>query len=202
MKRPRPIRTSILISIILLGLTTCTNNTSALKFHSDTPDTADIYVQDCKNYTKELNLKSLSDGADSLELRIWYSNGLFIGDDHLLLIKLQDGQQNAFVYKFWRNGFPTRRKIDSCIVKSIQLKEGFLDRLKQEKIFDLPSPDNIPNFKYRHDDGWTWIIEFATKDSYRFYYYTAPNIYAKDFTEFAQMVKIADILKNELNFPH
>lgn len=204
----------IFFSICFLG---CKPEDDAIKadFLIDKPDSLDIIYTVSKHEINNLNLRDLEIGVDSLVLRIWYEEELWIGGDYMLDIKIdKDGRKNGFLYRYWSkqvdysemrgdNIYELFAKIDSFIVKNVVPKSGwdnFLKQLQRENIYDLPSENNIPGFKSRHTDGYTWIVEVATKNSYRFYYYGTPYIYAKEFRECAQMIKITETLWKEFGF--
>jgi hypothetical protein len=188
----------LVVSSFLFG---CNDvNKKVIKFKKDIPDSMEYSYNIHKMEVQNLNLTNIENGTDSLEIRIWYRNELFIGVDYILIVSIKQNHTNGFIYRYWRKDFGL---IDSFKVKNVLPKSSwynFFKKIEKERIYELPSADKIPNFKYRHTDGYSWFIEIAMKSSYSEYSYSNPEIYAKEFPECEQMNRIAKILWEEFEY--
>lgn len=160
-----------------------------------------------RNLRRELNLKNLELGADSVEIRI-YEDGALWQPDRLIVIKNESGVWNSTLITYWtRTASQTERQFDSTvfwnqyyneIVDSSETKNlnpdcswnNLIDSLKLYKIFNLSSQEEIKGFKDNVNDGISYHFEIATKNQYKFYTYHCPDVYNDDDNK-----KVTKILK-------
>lgn len=147
-----------------------------------------------RNLRRELNLKNLELGADSIEIRI-YEDGALWQPDRMIVIKNESGIWNSTLITYWtRTASQAERQFDSTdfwnqyyneIVDSSETKNlkpdcswnNLMDSLLVYKIFTLPQQEEIKGFKNNVNDGISYYFEIATKSKYKFYTYHYPDLY-------------------------
>lgn len=140
----------------------------------------------------KLSLRELKHGYDSLAIRFWYSQ-----------FKVN---QNYIVEFFYKHDSLVGKKVtystgawyfDSAIMysalkiipQSVNEKRLTISKLQFDSITSyfkipfLPNMHNIPNLIDNVADGNSYGIEVATKNSYRFYEYTNPELFKEQFKE-------------------
>ena len=87
------------------------------------------------------------------------------------------------------------------LAKSISPLSGwdrFSDSIEKSGIKNLPTEGDIKNYKYRgFVDGHGYVIEVATKNSYRLLRYNLPELC--DYEECKKVMRFLNMLKNELS---
>jgi len=153
-------------------------------------------------------LNKLENGTDSFELRLWANVEVSTGGQIFVIKKINNNWTclNYFYikserkfgkdYKNWMNSFT----VDTFWVKKKQPKtdwDTFLKSIKKENIYELPVQSDIKDWENIVTDGFTYYVEYATKDRYKFYYYNCPDVYENEFKECKQMTNILDIFNKE-----
>ncbi|MGZ8544304.1 MAG: hypothetical protein ACXWV0_03365 [Flavisolibacter sp.] len=209
--------------VILFLLIACSNQTPAAKeasftFYPENPELVNFYdgwkeslVKDCRM----LNLPVLFSGTDSFELRIWYWMA-FDPHKRVLRFKLDSlGWKGTNYYSYSmtvkdQDGnnlkAPDPLKIGSEIflAKSIIPTSGwknFADSIEISGIKTLPTEEDIKNYKNRTFlDGHGYIIEVATKNTYRLLRYNLPDIC--DYEECKKLMRFIAMLENEFSMDY
>ena len=193
------------------------------KINLDIPDSSDLAYKFHNARVNELNLPNLELGIDSFELRLWkYYEPYNINE---IIVIRKDSKKKwweGYYYRYWdidiiselevqrgnkffedeisKNSPEVYTLIDSLNIKKENPKSGwdiFLNEIKKEKIYELPNQKKIPNYKHSTFDGLIWEIEIGTSDSYKYYSYENPQVYAEKFWQCKQMIKIAEIFERE-----
>jgi len=203
------------ILIIISFLTSCSRQTisdsnlskidsSKLKFNDSFNSLLNETIND---YSHQLKLESLKNGFDSLQIRIWFDYSI-VPERRLFIIKRKKSKWIAISYKMTLNldstyqvdSLKTIDKFKSIKMEELKPKNGwnnFMNKLLSLKITTLPNSEEIKGFESDMDDGILYMIEIATKDKYRFYYYENPEELKDKFWQAKNLVDIIQLIKSE-----
>jgi len=163
--------------------------------------TRDIFYERKKQAEKQLKLRSIESGFDSLQIRIWYDYAL-LNNKRLIKIEKNDKTWKAELYDFTvYSSYKNTETIATYKVKPIIPKSGwhdFITKMVEFKIMSLPNMNDIPGIHDDWDDGVTFNIEIATKDQYRFYSYHSPDNFKDKFWQAKEMTNILNLISTEL----
>ncbi|MBO9632759.1 MAG: hypothetical protein J7578_06540 [Chitinophagaceae bacterium] len=177
---------------------------------------ADTFIRDIPQYRTSpsmmhlktnieslLNISSLENGFDSLEIRIWYAYALT--DKEQLVIIKHTGTQwaaqiNTLTFHYGNNN-------DSILSISKQSVDRFprsgwdslMLNLKNLDFFILPDHKQLQNY-HTGTDSDAITVEFATKNTYRIYTYIQPSRYTTTFKEAVKIENIMDLIEREFEF--
>ena len=210
------VKSKLIITFIAsLFLFACNSNQliDQPKFILEIPDTSkthrpDIFYEVKKNAVDELSLNVLENGTDSFELRLWAKVEVLTGGQVFVIKKIKnkwtcmhyeyietEGKFNPDLYKLL-----TSFTIDTFWVNKLQPKtnwDNFFKAIEKENMYNLPVQSEISGWKSNVGDGYTYYVEYATNNKYKFYYYNCPDVYENDFKECKQMTNILDIFHKE-----
>ncbi|UTW60819.1 hypothetical protein KFE98_12370 [bacterium SCSIO 12741] len=200
---------------LLLGLITCSCQSSnkeveAIPMEDSTHAQPNLYALAHQKATQELNLNILREEVDSFELRLWAKVEVMIYGQ-VLVIKKVDGKWTCLDYRYtesqkeWVNElsaeeYVTRFSIDSFSVTKREPQSNwnqFFNNMQEQQLFTLPDQRNIPNWQNRVTDGYTYHVEWATKDNYQFISYNCPDVYQNDYNECLRMTEILEVFDRE-----
>jgi hypothetical protein len=136
-------------------------------------DAGHYSYQDAKSIGKFLNLDSIENGYDSLQIRLWIYPALLNRRD-LYLLKRAKGRWSAMHYVVAVESESEADRIryilkDSATVAPMSGWNQFIETVYALDIITLPNMEQIPINDNIYDDGWNYSIELATKKFYRFY---------------------------------
>jgi len=209
-------KTTLLIIIAIL-FASCIKEplTRSSKFVMELPDTSlthepDIFYEVKKIAANELNLNLLENGAEPFELRLWTKMEVTNGGQ-VLIIKKINNQWTCVDYRYLETytpvkdqksivDFVTNFSIDTVWIKKKQPKSGwrnFFTAIHKNKIMDLPVQSQIPGWVNHVTDGYTFYVEYATSNRYKFYWYNTPYVYEDDFSECRYMNNIIFLFNKE-----
>jgi hypothetical protein len=203
----------LILSILILFSCQHKTDTNKQRFTLEIPDTSkthypDIFYESKKKVVDELKLNRLENGADSFELRLW-ANVEVTNAGQIFIIKKVKKQWTCLHYFYlkkegnWNSDIikmATNFTIDSSWVETEHPKtnwNSFFKAIKKENIYELPIQSDIKGWKPIVDDGFTYYVEYATRDKYKFYYYNCPDVYENEFKECKQMTNILDVFYKE-----
>ncbi|MEO8146236.1 MAG: hypothetical protein ABI723_01300 [Bacteroidia bacterium] len=165
-----------------------------------------------KNIRRQLNLKNLELGVDSIEIRIYQQGGW--NPNHVIIIKNENKIWSASVISYHTHllseneiQFDTTSDtnqffhlvVDSAEFENLIVKSSWnnlLDSLQFFGINTLPSQQDIKGFEDRSDDGIEYHFEIATKHRYKFYTYHCPAMYSDNYNQ--SIVNILGLINREL----
>jgi hypothetical protein len=188
-----------IILFLVLGLTSCSRQEQHHQYWTIDPE--------------PFGIESISNGYDSLQIRIWYmppmgpveipvvtikrTNGSWTGTVRKVLMKLVN-DTSATATKDDKIWIPFKIKSKSLIPKTNW--ESILAKMEHLKLFTLPEMTSIPNLEDGFVDGESYIVEIATLDKYRTYSYHVPEHFAKHW-QARNMTEILDLIDRELGIP-
>lgn len=156
--------------------------------------------QDKADRERWLNLQSIERGFDSVQIRIWYGCAI-LGNDRLIVLANANHSWRAEVSKLQYQWDSLTQRFDT-VTRSVVSKlpqsgwRKFINQLFDLKTLTLPNEQDIPNFAERSiTDGCSVEIEIATKDCYRYYYYTNPDLY--EYWQAKNMISILKLINSE-----
>ena len=167
------------------------------------------------NVTKKLNMPLLQNGVDSFELRIWcpFKNGNLYSEQNIITIRYFDKawrltQTHVWEknpeYLFSRNDTVNHlldTEIDSSKTTLLFPKDqvqAFIDSLSNFNLLNAPRQDSISKTIFPNQDGYRFIFEIATKDSYRMIDYNCGS--TQGLEGFHKMIgKLLDFLRRQLS---
>jgi hypothetical protein len=160
---------------------------------------------------KQLNLESLENGYNSLQIRLWYADSSEY--NHLLVIKQTDSLCSAKMYTMIVDWTPSMTDPIvsgmTPIVPNVKVKkeetlnpksgwDDFLKKLLALQITTLPNMQNISGLIDTYKDGESYVIEIATKTQYRFYSYHVPEKFQDQYWQTKNIIEIMNLLRAEL----
>lgn len=211
---------SLKIFFLSLLLLSCTNNnrnklTATKTFETEIPiykqglskgDTSYSFLGKRKR-EKELDLESIENGFDSLQIRIWLGHSLAL-TKNVVILKLKDGVWTGqlLTYTIGHNDSTGKSYIASKELKNIESKMSLAKittSIKDFQILTLPNCEEIRGYDAcGGHDGITYSFEVSTKTKYRFYYYCNPDYLAERFWQAKNVILFASILEKELGFEY
>ena len=158
----------------------------------------------CRGIARQLNLKDITKGADSIEIRAWYSFS-FSHTEELYILKGIDTNWTISYYRIYNRQYDydndrgkdwnpyTQPIIDSSESKTIYINtrnwKDSLSKLKLDSIWKIPSQSEI---KMPKNIGFTdcdsYRIEIADRHKYKFMYYHCPNAYESKLNDHSQLL--------------
>ncbi|WP_046369059.1 hypothetical protein [Flavihumibacter petaseus] len=147
-----------------------------------------------------LNLHSLENGFDSLQIRIWYKSGDY-ETSNLFVLKSQSAEWQADQFNWtyqesvhgdsvWPVGIQHRQSVPRS---GWQVFIGELNALELTTLQDSHSIKDYPDFA----DGSGVVVEVASKKRYRIYSYAEPKQAAKNVPEAARINAALELIENE-----
>ena len=201
-------------SILITGIVflTCCGNTSNRESKIVKRDTV---VKDITEYRKtpqytklkkdietKAGIGSISEGFDSLQLRIWFTSPW--APDTLVILKNSgshwSGQLYTLQYVYDSSG-QTLSAIQTTS-KVATPKSGWkklMDSLYTLNILTLPDMETIPGYNIGFD-GYYVGVEVATASKYRMYTYFEPGSFQDSVWQARNIVRISGLLHRELDF--
>jgi hypothetical protein len=159
-------------------------------------------------------IESISEGYDSLSIRIWYIPPMAPLEIPVVTIKRTNGKWTGSVrkilMKFVQDTSRTATKDDMILtpfrIKSKEITpksdwEHLLRKMADSKLFILPTMSKIPGLEDGVLDGDTFIVEIATAEGYRTYEYHVPDHFADKYWQAESMVNILDLIDTEFGMP-
>jgi len=202
---------------MLIFFSSCHNKTAEKpSVKMELPDTSKTHQPDLmyevkKKAADELMLNKLENGADSFELRLWAKVEV-LNEGQVFVIKKINNQWNCLHYSYLEKSgvmpmnpndlvkWATDFTIDTFWVNKKHPAanwDGFFKDIEKENIYNLPSQADIKGWKNSVSDGFTYYVEYATKDKYKFYWYNCPDVYENKFKECRQMTNILSVFNRE-----
>jgi hypothetical protein len=158
----------------------------------------------CKEYEKLLQLNTLQNGFDSLQIRIWFHSGMASKNKMIMLKKSKkswEGQLTSWVEDNGSENF-SKFAIQNIAIENISPKSGwnkYIFKLNKFNITTLPDPINIKGIEIGGGDLKMTSFEIATQYKYRFYTYTEPDGYNKQFKELQDIENIINCTQEEFD---
>lgn len=181
-------------------------------FYHDYPRSrfpGDFELKKWENDIEHLGLENLSDGFDSVQIRLDYG-GPMMGN-RIVILKNQNsiwsaevlevtfeynkGFEDSLNVDYWKQ-FHAEKKSEKKTPKSGW--KNFLKKLFSYNILTLPHQYDINGFKESDAmDGGGASVEIATKNAYRIYLYSDPDKHLQ-FKEVVDLSNILRLVDNEL----
>lgn len=161
------------------------------------------YYRNKNSVENKLGLKSLENGFDSLQIRLWYGYA-FKDSSQLVVLKNTKGKWTSelftLVYHLNENGDTLKSISKDMIIR--EPKSGwrnFIDKVLKLQVTTLPDKSKIKDYP-DFVDGDDIIIEAATKKYYRIYSYKEPNHVQFKIKEAKNMEQILVLIESEFGF--
>jgi hypothetical protein len=155
--------------------------------------------------TSALGLKSLTNGFDSLQIRIWLGHSLAINNEVVILkyrnrkwsgklisysmIFTDSGEQYSLIRR-QRNLYPNSGW------------ETLINNLYKLQLLTLQNGEDLIGYDGCGADGIRYLFEWATTLKYRMYLYCNPKENSVNFWQAKNVIKIAELLEQEFNFSY
>jgi hypothetical protein len=147
-----------------------------------------------------LALKTLENGFDGLQIRIWrgYPNK---DTGQLFILTNKNSTWSAelirFNYFFFEKGASIGKR--SAFRDPASGWNSFTRKLFKLDITTLPDFHSLPGYDLpTHSDGVE--VEYANGNSYRMYTYAVPDMYMHDIPEAGKVVQILELIEREFDF--
>lgn len=147
-----------------------------------------------------LQLDSLENGYDSLQLRIWLGHSMAV-TKHVVIIKNRNKKWNGQLVSYRRQKENEQPEKKVTIIHPGSGWDIFIEKLYKLNIMTLASETDVSGYNGRGLDGISYEFETATPKMYRFYSYSNPQ----DNTSLAQagdVLQIASLLEKEFDFTY
>jgi hypothetical protein len=160
-----------------------------------------------------VGIKKISGGFDSLQIRLWNIQPFGPHEIDAITIECSNGECTGSLRRilFKYNDDSLRKDQGSFkpyMVKSnvIHPKSGWdsvLVKLESLNIYLLPEEHKVLSEAELRSicDCDTYVVEFATKDSYRTYSYTGPHRYSSKYLEVKNIIEILSLVEKEFGVP-
>lgn len=146
-------------------------------------------VMHCSAIAKQLGVRDLKEGADSLEIRMWHDFSLDYFED-LSILRWNDTTVTIYFYRIYnRHSGPDNwdvvdeyinPTIDSVALKMIRISQKELAGLRFDTLWNISSESEIDSLKDNsYEDCSTEIIEIADKNRYKFLNYHCAYLMAE-----------------------
>jgi hypothetical protein len=171
-----------------------TNFTKDIPYYKSGRPTPYFYA--IREKEKYLNLDTIENGYDSLQIRIWYNYPKSGVGYQILSLKRQNSIWTATLYTRAR-GY-TSSKGTNLQVNPISDWNIFMKKLYSYNIMSLPDLYKIKGYRGFAIDGWSYYIEISDKHHYRLYSYHHPeSFYKQRFKDVRKMMKILKLIRKE-----
>ena len=171
----------IIISLIVIS---CSRHADKkfLRLVSDTSITHERYsdLEYINRKNQLLNLRSISNGVDSFEMRIWYWG--FVGGYKLINMRYTESNWVCNETQY----FYSQNLLDSSVTHSINVPiavKDIVSYFSSDSILRLPTQRAIPNFRDDIGDGQGCHIEISTKFFYKLLYYHCPEHFSDEYNK-------------------
>lgn len=166
-------------------------------FHKEVPryntGKPSSYYTSIRQYEKKLNLDTIENGFDSLQIRIWYHYPKFRTPKNIFIMKRENNKWTTLLYSY-----------DNDTLKALSSKTDMNSVVKQILENDILTLPNMADIKGLHDnwvDGESYTVEVSDKKHYRLYNYHMPEEFKKSYKEAKTMVIILELIQKEFNIP-
>lgn len=161
------------------------------------------YVSSKSKVERMLQLKTLENGFDELQIRLWYSYSF--KDSAQLIIFICN--ENRWSGEFNDIRYVLDANRDSLVeikkhAKMLEPASGWLkfqNQIEKLDIKNLPDDQTINGY-YRGADGDGVVVEIANRKKYRVYGYWLPGIYKKQFKEAGKLSQFLELIENEFGY--
>ena len=150
-----------------------------------------------------LQLDTLENGYDSLQIRIWTT---YQRKDTFQIISLKR-HNNQWAGEYCESSIHYSKQRDSVLKYDILKKalfpkigwQSLLDSLLKQDIKTLPDCTKLTNYALPTDGANTVIIETSTIDRYRLYMYEVPTANAVSFPEAAKVDRMLKLISSQFD---
>ena len=174
-----------------------------------------LLYQKKNNITDELNVKSIEHGVDSLEIRLWVISGKPKGGE-VFIIRRTKYKWNCYHYWFLervaeednmkKESF-TLSELANVGLDTFWIKKevprtgwnGLMTKLNRSELFKLDSYQDISLEVVEKINSYSFILEYATKEKYRLYWYSCSDIY-RDCQRCNELIQVLNVFNSEFNF--
>jgi len=156
-----------ILTIIILFVAQLSFGQDSSVFHKEIPryesGELSVYFESTRKNEKLLELDTIENGFDSLQIRIWYHYPKFRPPKNIFIIKNQNSKWTSLLYSY-----------DTDSIETITPKSSIsrtLDKLFLYDILTLPNMHDIDGLEDNWVDGESYTIEISDKKHYRLYNY-------------------------------
>ena len=165
-------------------------------YHKDS-----FYLRIKDSIERKSGLGSISNGFDSLQIRVWLP-GTSRSNERMVSLKNAGGVWSGtlydLIYEYDKAGkYIIAVEKTSKVVTPKSGWKNFMDTLYALKIMELPSMDELPGYELMRD-GEGMSVEVATRCFYRVYNYQLPEHWAQEFWQAKNAARIADIVNRQM----
>jgi hypothetical protein len=152
-----------------------------------------------------LNIRSLQDGADDWQVRLWIAHGIDDQKDssQLIVVNKINDRLTGTLYTYVTG---THNALDTLSMPAttgrfaaLFPKSGwklFMDSLKKLEIASLPDYTRVKGY-FLSTDSYGVTIELATKNTYRIYEYPDYERHVEKIPEAGKILKILKLIEDE-----
>jgi hypothetical protein len=165
--------------------------------------------------TDELNIKSIEEGVDTLEIRLWAMAGTAKGGE-VYIIRKSRSDWNCYHYWFIERlavpDIPEKQSysleelsaagLDTFWIKKETPRSGwdrFISKLNATEFYNLESFNVVSTAVKENITSYSFMIEYAMKKKYRLFMYNCSDIY-QGCQQCQQMTGIFGVFDNEFDF--
>jgi hypothetical protein len=199
----------ILILLMILSLLSCINNSdhkckSTNDFIKDIPIVHNklpldyVYVLQISD---QLNLPDISNGYDSLQIRVWFPSENE-GNHMVLILDRAATKWNMKMYEFLADYSNQVPKIISYKRLSAQPKnswEVIINSIDEIKILEVKDFRQIKNYNYNSTHSVYYSFEVATCSSYRYFEIADPEKNSA-IPEAKKVLEFINLLKSQIEY--
>lgn len=167
-----------LLVFLLYLLSSCKQKeVSPQQFTSILPKNIDTtrFKESQRKFNVSLQLNDISTGVDSFEIRFRYNYALLVEKD-LFIIRYINGIWEGLHYSYQRDDTDSIKFVKKNFTPIIPWK-NLVDSIYSNEVLNIPSQDNLDNYKNKVADGHYFNMEYATKNKFKIISYENPKYY-------------------------
>lgn len=155
-----------------------------------------------KESARDLKLKQLINGTDSIELRVWFNYG---NEQQCLRVFNDKNEWNGELITVHYTP-PKDEQSNWGVSSSVEKKEpkngwnNYLKKSVELGILTLPDCDKVPGYSFSTGFSKTVAFEIATANLYRFYSYVSPIYFRKTIKEADNVEELFELMQLEFGF--
>lgn len=148
----------------------------------------------CQEASRQLELDSLTNGFDSLKIRLWFFAGMTSEIQVLDISYLNNNWEAVLINQLNKPHYDSKTKIRSETVSPQSSWANYVNQILKRRIIDLPNEDSIEGWESGGGDIGIICVEVAGVNFYRFYSYLdyPKPVELSQYVSFSEIIRITE----------
>lgn len=161
------------------------------------------YYDQVLEAARDLKLKPLTNGVDSIEIRVWFN---YYGNSQQCLRFFWESEKWQAQLITAHYTPPKDKQSKWTVVSSVEKKqpknewEIFLQKAIELEILTLPDCHKLSGYSFTTDGSSLSVFEIATKHLYRLYGYVNPSEFRNEIKEANKVEQLLELMQTEFDF--